>query len=96
MDGVDLKAMAKDAAASDPTTLDAITGTYQAMAAKLLPKMANEYLSLQREIESLTERLAEYDKATPRAGGGSGSYGNPASSDSSKSFLDAVTAAFGG
>ena len=96
MDGVDLKAMAKDAAASDPASLDAITGTYQAMAAKLLPKMANEYLSLQREIESLTERLAEYDKATPRTGGGSGNYGSPSAADGSKSFLDAVSAAFGG
>ena len=95
MDGVDLKAMAKDAAASDPASLDAITGTYQAMAAKLLPKMANEYLSLQREIESLTERLAEYDKATPRAGGGTGNYGAQSAADGNKSFLDAVSAAFG-
>ena len=95
-DGVDLKAMAKEAAASDPASLDAITGAYQAMAAKLLPKMNYEYLSLQREIESLTERLAEYDKATPRTGGGSGNYGVPSAADGNKSFLDAVSAAFGG
>lgn len=97
MDGVNLQEMAKEAAAVDPSALDAVSGTYQAMAAKLLPKMANQYLSLQREIESLTERLAEYDKASPRAGGGSGSpNGSLSPADGNRSFLDAVTAAFGG
>lgn len=95
MEGVDLTVLAKEAAELDPSTLDPVTGTYQAMAAKLLPKMASQYLSLQREIDSLTERLAEYDRATPKAGGGSlNTSGTPTTPDG-KSFLDAVTAAFG-
>jgi hypothetical protein len=95
MDGVDLTAYAKEAAELDPSTLDPVTGTYHAIAAKLLPKMAAQYISLQKEIDSLTDRLAEYDRATPKAGGGSlATAGAPVTPDG-KSFLDAVTAAFG-
>jgi DNA repair exonuclease SbcCD ATPase subunit len=95
MEGVDLSAYAKEAAELDPSTLDPVTGTYQAMAAKLLPKMAAQYISLQTEIDSLTDRLAEYDRATPRAGGGSLATGGAPTAADGKSFLDAVTAAFG-
>jgi len=95
VEGVDLASIAKEAAELEPSTLDPVTGTYQAMAAKLLPKMAIQYMSLQKEIDTLTERLAEYDRAAPRAGGGSlNNAGTPTTSDN-KSFLDAVTAAFG-
>ena len=95
VEGVDLAAIAKEAAEHEPSTLDPVTGTYQAMAAKLLPKMAIQYMSLQKEIDTLTERLAEYDRAAPKAGGGSlNTSGTPTTADG-KSFLDAVTAAFG-
>jgi hypothetical protein len=95
MEGVDLSAIAKEAAEVEPSTLDPVTGTYQAIAAKLLPKMAAQYMSLQKEIDALTDRLAEYDRAAPKAGGGSlNTSGTPTTPDG-KSFLDAVTAAFG-
>jgi hypothetical protein len=95
MDGVDLTVLAKEAAELEPSTLDPVTGTYQAIAAKLLPKMAAQYMSLQKEIDALTDRLAEYDRATPRAGGGSLATGGAPTAADGKSFLDAVTAAFG-
>jgi len=95
MEGVDLSALAKEAAEVDPSALDPVNATYQVMSAKLLPKMAAQYVALQREVEALTERLAEYDRSTPRAGGGSTSGFTPQAADG-KSFLDAVTAAFGG
>ena len=95
VDGLDMSAIAKEAAELEPSTLDPVTGTYQAMAAKLLPKMASQYMSLQKEFDTLTERLAEYDRAAPRAGGGSlNTSGTPTTADG-KSFLDAVTDAFG-
>lgn len=95
IDGVDMAAIAREAAEFEPSTLDPVTGTYQAMAAKLLPKMAIQYMGLQKEIDTLTERLAEYDRAAPKAGGGSlNTSGTPTTADG-KSFLDAVTAAFG-
>ena len=95
MEGVDLTVLAKEAAEADPSTLDHVTGTYQVIAAKLLPKMASQYMSLQKEIDSLTERLAEYDRAKPKAGGGSLASGGSPTTPDGKSFLDAVTAAFG-
>jgi hypothetical protein len=95
MEGVDLSAIAKEAAELEPSTLDPVTGTYQAMAAKLLPKMAAQYMSLQKEIDTLTERLAEFDRAAPKAGGGSLATGGAPTTADGKSFLDAVTAAFG-
>ena len=95
VEGVDLTVLAKEAAELEPSTLDPVTGTYQAMAAKLLPKMAAQYMNLQKEIDTLTERLAEFDRAAPKAGGGSlNTSGTPTMPDG-KSFLDAVTAAFG-
>lgn len=95
MEGVDLSVIAKEAAELEPSTLDPVTGTYQAMAAKLLPKMAAQYMNLQKEIDSLTERLAEYDRAAPKAGGGSLAAGGAPTTADGKTFLDAVTAAFG-
>jgi hypothetical protein len=95
MEGVDLTAYAKEAAELDPSTLDPVTGTYQAIAAKLLPKMAAQYINLQKEIDALTDRLAEYDRAAPKAGGGALATGGAPVAADGKSFLDAVTAAFG-
>jgi hypothetical protein len=95
MDGVDLQTIAKEAAELEPSTLDPVTGTYQAIAAKLLPKMAAQYISLQKEIDVLTDRLAEYDRSAPKAGGGSLATGGAPTAADGKSFLDAVTAAFG-
>lgn len=95
MEGVDLQTIAKEAAELEPSTLDPVTGTYQAIAAKLLPKMAAQYISLQKEIDVLTDRLAEYDRSAPKAGGGSLATGGAPTAADGKSFLDAVTAAFG-
>jgi hypothetical protein len=96
IEGVDLKALTKEAAEFDPQFADDVTSSYQVMTSKLFPKLAREYVSLRKEIDSLTDKLAEYDNAKPRAGSGSavGGAGNPVGADG-KSFLDAVTAAFG-
>ena len=99
MEGVDLSNLAADVAKVDPSDLDLVEGAYQAMAGKLFPKVASRILSQQREIDALTEQLAEYASAAPRAGGGfaPGTNGSrqpgPATGTS---FLDAVTQAFGG
>jgi len=95
VEGVDLSALANEAAQLDPSSLDPVTGTYHAMAAKLLPKMAAQYMNLQKEIDSLTSRLADYDRSAPKAGGGSLNSSSMPAMDS-KSFVDAVAAAFGG
>ncbi len=96
VDGVDLNQLAKEAAQIDPATLDHVNSTYQAIAAKLLPKMVGQYMNLQKEIDVLTERLAGYDRSTPKAGGGSLNTGSAPTALDGKSFVDAVAAAFGG
>ena len=99
MEGVDLSAIAADVAKINPADLDHVEGSYQAMAGKLLPKVASRILAQQREIDALTEQLAEYASATPRAGGGfaPGPNGSrPSGPATGTSFLDAVTNAFGG
>lgn len=99
MDGVDLSALASETSRVDPSDLDLVEGAYQAMAGKLFPKAASRILAQQREIDALTEQLAEYASAAPRAGGGfsPGSNGSKQTGPATgTSFLDAVTNAFGG
>jgi hypothetical protein len=93
-DGVDLAALVKQAGETDFTKLDPTIGTYNTMAGQLLPKMANQYIALQRELASLTEKLAEYDRVgSPLETGHS--PGTPGRSvGEGKSFVDAVEAAF--
>jgi hypothetical protein len=99
MEGVDLSTIAADVAKINPADLDLVEGSYQAMAGKLLPKVASRILSQQREIDALTEQLAEYANAAPRAGGGFSPGPNGSRQQgpaTGTSFLDAVTNAFGG
>ena len=96
LDSGTMQSIANEAAAIEPSNLDPVTGAYQAIAAKLLPKMAAQYLSLQKEVDTLTSQLADYDRAAPKAGGGSVPTISQSIVSDSKSFVDAVTAAFGG
>jgi chromosome segregation ATPase len=97
VEGVDFAALSKKVAETDPTALSPVDAAFQTYAAQLFPKLAREYVSLQKELSTLTDKLAKFDRASPRAGGGGS---NPllggSDSDSSKSFADAVNAAFGG
>lgn len=97
VDGVDFAALSKRAAETDPGTLNPVDAAFQSFAAQLFPKLAREYVSLQKELSSLTDKLAKFDRATPRAGGGgiSNTLSGAGPSDS-RSFADAVNAAFGG
>lgn len=96
VDGVDFDALSKKVAETDPSALNPVDAAFQAYAAQLFPKLAREYVSLQRELSALTDKLAKYDRATPRAGGGLGSPTPAGTIADGKSFADAVNAAFGG
>ena len=94
IEGVDLAALTREAAATDPAVMDDVTSSYQVLTSKIFPKLAREYVMLQREIGALTDRLAEYDNAKPRAGSGS-TVSQSSSPTGNKSFLDAISEAFG-
>jgi hypothetical protein len=93
-EGVDLAAMAKQAGETDYTKLDPAVGTYQVMAGHLLPKMASNYMALQRELASLAEKLAEYDRSGAPLGSGHPSGFAPGRSGDEGGFLDRIEAAF--
>lgn len=95
-EGVDLAKLTDEAAATDYSSLTPAAGAYNAMAGRLLPKMATEYLAARREIEALTEQLAEYDKAGAPLNGGAARAGGGSMADDNRGFVDAIEAAFGG
>ena len=96
IDGVDLKTISQRVAEQDTSKLSPVDSAFQSFSAQLLPKVAREYLALRKELDSLTDKLAKFDRATPRAGGGGTSQLGSTPSADGKSFMDAVTAAFGG
>lgn len=96
VDGVDFAALSKRVAETDTSTLSPVDAAFQTYAAQLFPKLAREYVSLQKELSALTDKLAKFDRASPRAGGGGSTPFSGGSVDSAKSFADAVNAAFGG
>lgn len=96
IDGVDIKAISQRVAEQDTSKLSPVDSAFQSFSAQLLPKVAREYLALRKELDSLTDKLAKFDRATPRAGGGGTSQLGGTPSADGKSFMDAVTAAFGG
>jgi len=97
VDGVDFAALSKKVAETDPSTLNPVDAAFQSYAAQLLPKIAREYVSLRKELDTLTDKLSKYDRASPRAGGGgASSFTSAGPTADGRSFADAVNAAFGG
>lgn len=91
IESVDLDAIHKKASEADPSVLHPVDHAFNAVSAQLLPTVVREYVSLRREVESLTDRLAEYENAEPRMSGGSKTSQSSVSSDAS--FADRVNAA---
>jgi hypothetical protein len=93
IDGIDISAIQSKAASVDPSVIHPVDFAYNAVSAQLLPTIVREYVGLRKEIESLTDKLAEYDNAEPKMSGASG--GGPKRSGSEGNFIDAINRAFG-
>ena len=97
IEGIDINAIQTKAASVDPTVIHPVDFAYNAVSAQLLPTIVREYVGLRKEIEVLTDKLAEYETAEPSI-----SSGSPAKSGGSRSsghtggFIDAIDRAFGG
>lgn len=93
-EGIDFAAIEKRAADLDPSVADPVDVAFGAVAAQLVPVLVREYAIMRKEVEALTDKLAEYDSAEPTLSGrtaeASGS-GVP----SSLSFEEALNAALG-
>ena len=84
--------IAEKASNSDPAVLHPVDAAYNAVAAQMLPSLVKEYSTLQAELESLTDRLAEYEEAEPGTSGSVPEAGRIAKSNGANvSFEDAIS-----
>jgi hypothetical protein len=97
IDGIDINAIQTKAASVDPTVIHPVDFAYNAVSAQLLPSIVREYVGLRKEIEALTDKLAEYETAEPSISSGSpAKAGGARSSGHTGGFIDAIDRAFGG
>ena len=95
IEGLDLSAVREKAASVDPTAVHPVDFAYNAVSAQILPAVVREYATLRKEVETLTDRLAEYEDAEPKMSGSQPSskrLSQKAGADIS--FEDRVNAAF--
>ena len=95
LEGIDINAIQSKAASVDPTVIHPVDFAYNAVSAQLLPTIVREYVGLRKEIEALTDKLAEYDNAEPKMSGASSSSGSKRSGGEGN-FIEAIDRAFGG
>jgi hypothetical protein len=96
LDGVDIQALQSKAASIDPSVIHPVDFAYNAVSAQLLPTIVREYVGLRKEIESLTDKLAEYETAEPTISSGSSAKAQRPTSGGEGGFVDAINRAFGG
>jgi len=97
LDGLDIESIQNKASYADPTVIHPVDFAYNAVSAQLLPTIVREYVGLRKEIEALTDKLAEYETAEPTISGGSPAKAKGTRSDGSVGgFIDAIDRAFGG
>ena len=99
IEGFDMEPVKEKAAESDPTTLHPVDHAYNSIASQILPTVVKEYASLRKELDTVTDRLAEYEQAEPNStatGESLTSQGAAANKDRKMSFEEAVNAAFAG
>ena len=95
IEGLDMDSIQQKAAEVDPSVLHPVDATYNSISAQLLPTIVKEYISLQREVDSLTDRLSEYEEAEPTMSGTSPTSKQVAGqSKKDTSFADSIEAAF--
>ena len=96
LEGLDIQALQSKAASVDPTVIHPVDFAYNAVSAQLLPTIVREYVGLRKEIEVLTDKLAEYETAEPTLSSGSPSKVQKSSAGGDGGFVDAINRAFGG
>jgi len=96
IEGLDMQAIQQKAAETDPSVLHPVDHAYNAVSAQVFPTVVRQYLEMRKEVETLTDRLAEYEDAEPAMSGqtkASSVTGSGLSDD--MSFEQRVNAALG-
>jgi hypothetical protein len=100
LDGLDLDAIRNKASGMDPSVIHPVDFAYNAVSAQILPSIVREYVGLRKEVEALTDKLAEFENAEPKmsgaAGGSRSGSGSGSGSGFEGNFIDAINRAFGG
>ena len=95
IDGLDMSAIQQKASETDPSVLHPVDHAYNAVSAQVFPTVVRQYLEMRKEVESLTDRLAEYEDAEPAMSGQTKAPATRAGVSDNASFEERVNAALG-
>ena len=95
IEGLDMSEIQQNASNVDPQVLHPVDHAYNAVTAQLMPSVIREYVSMRKEVETLTDRLAEYESVEPKMSGQSSSNASPSSRNDGMSFAQSIEAALG-
>ena len=96
IEGLDIDSVKNAVADKDFGSAHVVDQQYAAAVSKIFPAVVKEYLSLQKESESLIERLSEYEDAEPGSGYRGQDSGSAPPQPNDGGFLDRVNAALAG
>jgi len=95
IEGLDMSSIQRKASETDPTAMHPVDHAYNAVSAQVFPTVVRQYLEMRKEVEGLTDRLAEYEGVEPTMSGQTKSPSVGAGMSESGSFEDRVNAALG-
>ena len=96
LDNLDMGSIQTKAAESDPSVIHPVDHAYNAVSAQLLPNIVKAYMSMRKENELLTDRLADYETAEPAMSGQTKDTATASGTTSDMSFEESIAAALGG
>ena len=95
LEGLDMSSVQQRASETDPSVAHPVDMAYNAVSAQILPSIVREYVTLQKEVDALTDRLAEYEDAEPSMSGAVKESSKRAGVSDTASFEERVNAALG-
>ena len=95
IEGLDMSAIQQKASETDPTVLHPVDHAYNAVSAQVFPTVVRQYLEMRKEVESLTDRLAEYEDAEPAMSGQTKASAASSGVPENGTFEERVAAALG-
>jgi hypothetical protein len=95
IEGLDMSAVQQKASDTDPTVLHPVDHAYNAVSAQVFPTVVRQYLEMRKEVESLTDRLAEYEDAEPAMSGQTKAPAASSGVPENGTFEERVAAALG-
>jgi predicted ribosome quality control (RQC) complex YloA/Tae2 family protein len=94
IEGLDMSTIQQKASETDPSVMHPVDHAYNAVSAQVFPTVVRQYLEMRKEVESLTDRLAEYEDAEPAMSGQTKAPSRAGVSENA-SFEERVNAALG-